>query len=370
MIAFDEAQQLDGDNVFYALSRLRSTRVNYPLQSHATCNPDPDSFLMPFVKHMLDENLVPIRQEVYKERFFVKDASGVNFYDSVEEAQEIHGKGKENPIKSYTYIPGSIYDNPIGLLQNEGYISTLKALPPVESRRLLYGAWVREQSSGFYQRAWSKLVYDIPYMTRKVRGFDMAGSLVDEVNKDPDYSATVLLSKSKESRYTVESAERIRERFHTVEQWIFDMHESDPASITYVLPIDPGAAGKAYASGLQRQLAERGRHCVLQPLSTKSKLIRFRPLASIAQAGYLDVLSDDWNEWFFNELESFQGDGKTHDDALDAAVSAFWYLNKTNELPSFTLPDLHQSNSYSNLGFSQPVLPIGDAPMFIQGEFS
>jgi len=369
MIAFDECQQLDGENVFYALSRLRSTRVKYQLQAHATCNPDPDSFLMQFVESSLDEYRVPVRKDHYDERYFVKDKDGIVFYDTLKEAQTIHGSGEDSPVKSFLYIPGSVIDNPRGLEQNKDYISTLKALPPVESRRLLYGAWVREQSSGFYQRAWSKLVFDVPYGTRKVRGFDMAGSLVDEVNKDPDYSATVLLSKSKESRYTVESAERIRERFHTVEQWIFDMHESDPASITYVLPIDPGAAGKAYASGLQRQLAERGRHCVLQPVSTKSKLIRFRPLASIAQAGYLDVLSDDWNEWFFNELESFQGDGKTHDDALDAAVSAFWYLNKSNELPQFTLPDLHQSNNYSNLGFSQPDLPIGDAPRIIQGEF-
>lgn len=83
--------------MFYALSRLRSTRVNYPLQAHATCNPDPDSFLMKFVEHSLDEYLVPVRKDKYEKRYFVRDGQGLQFFDSLEDAQKIYGNSNTSP---------------------------------------------------------------------------------------------------------------------------------------------------------------------------------------------------------------------------------------------------------------------------------
>jgi hypothetical protein len=94
----------------------------------------------------------------------------------------------------------------------------------------------------------------------------------------------------------------------------------------------------------------------------KSKLIRFRPFASVCQSGAVSVVSDQWNDWFFDELEQFVGDGKTHDDALDAAVSAFWGLQRGLELPSFALPDLsytpqHNIQQNSSIPISGITLP-------------
>ena len=109
---------------------------------------------MQFVEHSLDEHLVPIRQEKYKNRYFVRDGQGLQFFDDLKEAQSLYGNLNTSPVKSYKFVPGSIFDNPIGLAQNEGYIATLKALPAVESRRLLHGAWVRPTSSGYFRRAW------------------------------------------------------------------------------------------------------------------------------------------------------------------------------------------------------------------------
>lgn len=168
----------------------------------------------------------------------------------------------------------------------------------------------------------------------------MAGSVKDEVNKDPDYTATVLLSK-KDDKYCIAHAHRFRERFNTVEEYILDLSLSEDDDITYVIPVDAGAAGKAYARSLQQKLAERtGRHVILHPTGTKSKLIRFRPFASVCQSGAVSIVSASWNDWFFEELEQFVGDGKQHDDALDAAVSAFWACNQSLVLPSFQLPTL------------------------------
>jgi predicted phage terminase large subunit-like protein len=348
MISFDECQQLEGDNVFYALSRLRSTRVKYPLQAHATCNPDPNSFLMQFVEHMLDENLVPIRQDKYKERYFIKDSSGVTFYDDKKQAHKEHGSGKENPVKSYRFIPGSIYDNPIGLEQNKDYISTLKSLPPVESRRLLHGAWVREQRSGYFRRDWVSFVNNANVRAmRRCRAWDLAFSETSEARPKVDATAGVLLSKEdRTSQYTVEDVIVLRKRVHDVEQAIFLTAERDGRDCLISLPLDPGATAGAYCKDLARRLSERG-FVVKLTRPERGKLQRFLPFASAAEAGFVSVVRSDWTEDYINELEQTEFNNKTFDDRADATSDAFYQLNKTLQLPSFSLPELTQVSNYS-----------------------
>lgn len=358
-IGLDEAQQLDGENVFYALSRLRSTRVSYPLQAHATCNPDPNSFLMPFVEHMLDEHMVPIKQKIYNERYFVKDTSGIAFYDDIEEAYKVHGKGKENPVKSYRYVPGSIYDNPIGLAQNEGYISTLKALPPVEARRLLHGAWVREQKSGFFRRAWIGFV-DHPNIRakRRCRAWDLAFSEVSEARPRVDASAGVLLSKEDStSQYTVEDVITLRKRVHEVEQAIFMAAEQDGRDCIIGLPLDPGATAGAYCRNLAKTLGERG-FIVKLIRPDKGKLQRFLPFASVAEAGFVNVVRSGWTENYINELEQTEFSNKTFDDQADATSDAFYILNKVSVIPDFTLGNIGVATNPVSVNFNSSSLPL------------
>lgn len=222
------------------------------------------------------------------------------------------------------------------------YVAWLEGQDRETKEALLYGNWyVTKQREGYFKRKWTPIVQNPPYLARRVRAYDLAGSLCDEINKDPDYTAAVLVSKTADKRYTIEHAHRMRERFHTVEQYIFKQAELDGPDVTIVLPVDAGSAGKAYAGNLQRQLAEKGYHVRLYPHVTTSKLNRFRPVASICEAGFVDVVAADWNDWFFDEFELFQGDGKTHDDALDATVVGFWYLTQTSELPMMNLSSIN-----------------------------
>jgi predicted phage terminase large subunit-like protein len=349
MICFDEGQQLTEDNVFYALSRLRSTRVPYPRQAVITCNPDPDSFLFNFVKFSLDDNLIPIRRESYDKRFFCRTPSGILWYNTLEEAQEVHGTDEDSGVKSFLYIPGCIYDNPIGLEQNKDYIATLKALPDVERRRLLEGAWVRAQFSGFFKREWAKMVYTHNSTTRnRVRAWDLAATLPSEVNPDPDWTVGSLVSKTSNGEYTIEHVARIRDRTHKVEEFIFNTALMDGEDVTICLPLDPGASGMAYTRDLQRRLSERG-FSVMTKRPDKSKMIRFKPFASIAEAGFLSVVKADWNDMLFNELEAFDGTGRIHDDSVDSLSDSVWALNRTIQLPDFVLPDLSQGNSLADI---------------------
>ena len=361
-IAFDECQQLDGDNVFYALSRLRSTLVNYPLQAHATCNPDPDSFLMKFVDFSLDENLIPNSDVRDKERYFVRDSFGTHFYDDKETACAKHpaDANGNSPVKSFRFVPGKIFDNPLGLALNGDYISTLKALPPVESRRLLHGAWVRESKSGYFKRENVKMVDTVNFSAfKRCRAWDLAFSAPSEARPDVDATAGTLLSKDKASVYTWEDLVLVRDKVHIVEDTIFKTAERDGKDVLISLPLDPGATGGAYCRDLARRLSEQG-YAVKLTRPEKGKLQRFLPFASAVEAGYVQCVKASWTDDAFSELERMDFSNNTHDDVADALSDSFYHLNQGIQLPtSFVLPDL--SKPSTNIGVFNEGIPTGYA---------
>lgn len=351
----DEAQQLEEEMVVYIMSRLRSEAAMRP-KMRMTCNPaGKGHWLTNWVSWYLLPSGLPDPDKCGKTRWFTMRESEMVWGNSKEELEKEIPDCK--PL-SFTFINANVYDNPVLMARQPEYVAWLEGQDRESKEALLYGNWyVTKQHEGFFKRSWVSLVQVPPFHGRRVRGFDCAGSVQDEINRDPDYTATVLLSKSVDGKYCVEHAHRFRERFHTVEEYILNLSREEPDDITYVIPIDSGSAGMAYAKSLQQKIAEQGRHCVLHPTGNKSKLIRFRPLASVFQSGAISVVSESWNDWYFDELEQFQGNGKQHDDALDASVSAFWYLNQGRvQLPeNFILPDL--SSKYSSFGFQDVSIP-------------
>jgi len=357
MALLDEAQQLTQSQVIYIMSRLRSEAAMRP-KMRMTCNPaGKGHWLTNWLEWYLLPSGLPDPARCGVRRYFTMRDNEMVWGDTEEELKiQIPGC---SPL-SFTFINANVYDNPVLMERQPEYVAWLEGQDRETKEALLYGNWyVTKQHEGYFKRRWCKILEDAPHFGKRVRGFDMAGSIKDEVNKDPDYTATVLMSKSKDGKYVIEHAHRMRERFNTVEQYIIKLSENEPLDITYVIPVDSGSAGKAYASTLQKELAERGRHVKLHPTGNKSKLIRFRPMASVGEAGYIDAVSGDWNDWFFDELEQFQGDGKQHDDGLDAAVSAFWYLNQGNQLPDFSMQGLGTSSlSTPILNFNSSTTPM------------
>lgn len=322
-----------------------------------TCNPaGKGHWLTNWLEWYLLPNGLPDPEKCGKTRWFTMQDNQMIWGDSKEELQEkIPGC---TPL-SFTFINANVYDNPVLMKRQPEYVAWLEGQDRETKEALLYGNWyVTKSFEGYFKRKWTPKVPDAPFIARRYRGFDLAGSIQDEVNKDPDYTATVLMSKNKDNKYCVEHVHRFRERFHEVEEYILNLSRSEPDDITYVIPVDSGSAGKAYARSLQQKLAETGRHVILHQTGNKSKLIRFRPFASVCQSGAVSVVSAQWNDWFFDELEQFVGDGKQHDDALDAAVSAFWGLQQGVQLPNLLLPsDLGLSSSMVSFGFQDVSLP-------------
>lgn len=346
MALLDEAQQLTQSQVIYIMSRLRS-EANMKPKMRMTCNPaGKGHWLTNWLEWYLLPSGLPDPDKCGKTRWFTMQDNQMVWGDSEEELKsKIPGC---NPL-SFTFINANVYDNPVLMKRQPEYVAWLEGQDRETKEALLYGNWyVTKTFEGYFKRKWTPLVDESPYHGKRVRAFDFAGSIKDEVNKDPDYTATVLISKTKDGKYCIEHAHRMRERFHTVEEYVINLSLTEPDDIIYVIPVDPGAAGKAYARSLQQKLAETGRFVVLYPVGNKSKLVRFRPFASVCQSGAVSIVSGPWCDWFFDELEQFVGDGKTHDDALDAAVAAFWYLNQGVSIPNFTLPDLTTNSPFDS----------------------
>lgn len=340
----DEAQQFTQSQVIYIMSRLRS-EANMKPKMRLTCNPaGKGHWLTNWLEWYLLPDGLPDPNKCGVTRYFTMRDNEMVWGDSKEEVQ--HQVPGSTPL-SFTFISANVYDNPVLMKRQPEYVAWLEGQDRETKEALLYGNWyVTKQKEGYFKRKWCSILPEAPYTARRFRGFDLAGSLVDEVNKNPDYTATVLLSRTKEGKYCIEHAHRMRERFHTVEEYILRLAVEDPDDVTFVIPVDAGAAGKAYARTLQQKIAEKGRHCILYPSQVKSKLIRFRPFASVCQSGAVSVLSADWNDWYFTELEEFIGDNKLHDDALDATVTAFWASTRGSNIPDFSLPDMQASSQY------------------------
>lgn len=346
--AIDEATEFTEEMVTYLMSRLRSAGVSYKPSICMATNPMYDSFLRHWVLWWLDpETGIPDRKKMGIIRYFVKQGSEFVWADTRKELEDIYGTGPESGIMSMTVIGSTVYDNPYIMNSDPSYVSRLKSLSPVETARLLYGSWfARQESAGYFKREWCTKIEFAPYATvKRVRAWDMAGTLPSQANPNPDWTVGILMSKTKDGAYIVEDMIRFRGRFHEVEKKIFETAEADGVSTTVVIPKDPGQAGTAYASTLTKALAERGFTSKMMP-TNKSKLDRFKPFAAIAEAKIVQVVIADWNKDFFDELEAFNGDGKQKDDICDACSDAWAALRNTFSLPSFSLPDFTRANPF------------------------
>ncbi|WP_439144452.1 hypothetical protein, partial [Staphylococcus aureus] len=86
-------------------------------------------------------------------------------------------------------------------------------------------------------------------------------------------------------------------------------------------------------------MAEHGFHARTRP-TNKSKVTRFGPFASMAEAGGVQVVEGPWNEAYLTELEVFDGSRNVKDDQVDATSDAYTYLASDIHIPNFIPPDL------------------------------
>ena len=346
---YDEATQAKEEHIWNLISRIRSeATVNSGIW--LTCNPDPDSYLYSWVEpylypedHELSGRPRPEMDGVV--RWLLRIGDTVVWGDSAEEIIQKHkhefANGEIPKPLSFTFISGTIYDNPPLIKNNPTYLNQLQQLPRVERERLLHGNWrARQETSGYFKRGWVGTPlreFNGLRIVSVVRAWDLAATLPSEAYPDPDYTVGVKMAKLSNGELVVMDMVRFRARTGDVLARIAEVAKGDGRDCRISIPIDPGQAGVVAGEYMRSQLSKYGP--VVLTRADRGKLARFQPFAAAAEEGKIRVLAAEWNDTFFYELERFTGTrSRIKDDIVDATSDAFRVLFKATEVYNFT-PD-------------------------------
>jgi len=321
LVGFDELTHFTRAQFFYMLSRNRSLCGVRPYV-RATTNPDPDSWVRAFIAWWIDADTglaIPERSGVL--RWFVRYNDEIHWADSLEELSHF---GADYTPKSVTFIAASVYDNPILLKADPGYLANLQAMPRHQKERFLGGNWNARAAAGvLFARTDFEIIDIAPQLQNTVRYWDRAATTPSEANPDPDWTVGVRMGRTHDDQYVITAVERFRARALDVRKRIKAIGTQDAGRI--VIEEDPGQAGKVEAGDLVRYLAGLN---VSRNRVNKSKFERWLPFAAQCQAGNVKLLRGPWNEAFISELVALTDNPKDygHDDQGDAAAGAFGAL--------------------------------------------
>jgi len=305
-IGFDEVTQFSETQFFYLLSRNRSIVVNPYMR--ASCNPDPDSFLVNgkegwgsgFISWWIGDDGFAIPERDGVVRYFYRDAGGgydwdtdkealvskheeairmmydrmVNNGDKYDENEDEYARQlrelgyldqepeeflsweefREISVKSVTFIKSSVEDNPALLKKNPEYLITLNSLDQVEKQRLLEGNWRIKHEGSIFKRENFAYYDQVPYLTNVMIFSDTAQSTKDTAA----YTVFMLVGKNPNGFYILDI---IRDRF--------DADDLLKAAINFfkkhskpVMSNHPPAVmkieNKSSGIGLNQQLRNRG----------------------------------------------------------------------------------------------------------------
>lgn len=322
-IGFDEVTHFTKTQFFYMLSRNRSICGIRPY-IRATCNPDPDSWVRLFIDWWIGDDGFPIPERAGVLRWMGRDGDEIIWANTREEIAKL---GKRP--KSVTFIPSTLDDNPTLCEKDPDYRGNLEALPKFERERLLDGNWdARPVAGDYFKREYYPVVDEAPAQGRVVRWWDRAATELSEKNQNPDWTVGLKLLEHRGLFYILDII-RFRGNPLRVEKTIVAIAAQEQ-DVEVLLPQDPGAAGKSEVAHLTRLL--KGRKVYITS-ETGSKAVRAKPVSAASGAGNIIVVRGKWNTDFYDEVESFDGLEKSHDDQVDSLSGAYNYLTTEHAKP-------------------------------------
>lgn len=170
---------------------------------------------------------------------------------------------------------------------------------------------------GYFEREWFEMVDQAPALRAIVRGWDLAATEKSKKNRDPDWTRGVKIGRSESGRLFVLDGCGIQGSPGAVGSLLTATATADGHDTTQAFWQDPGQAGKDQAATKRELLS--GFAVRFKP-ATRSKLSYAAPFSSMANSGRVSVVKGQWNDSWFDELESFP-DGP-HDDWVDATSRA------------------------------------------------
>jgi len=282
-VFFDELTHFSQTQFTYLLSRLRSD-AEVDGFCMASCNPANDSWVKLWIEWWLNEEGYPDKDKQGIVRYYLLIEDKPVFADTAEELQELYPDACKvyNPVddtwlevkpKTFTFLAGTIFDNPALIRANPNYLAELNALPRVERSQLLDGCWnAVPESSGYFKREWLGKLDKIPLGCKEVRAWDKAATEPSEVNRFPDYTAGIKMLKDKQGEYIIvgnycesnfdktepDTKGRFRRRAGDRDNIILDQAKQDGVDTIIIFPQDAGAAGITEFQESSKKLIEEG----------------------------------------------------------------------------------------------------------------
>lgn len=324
LLCWDQLEHFTWRQFFYMLARNRTTCGVRPY-IRATCNPQVDHWLRDFMSWWINEETgLPYYERSGILRWFVIREDQPIWGDTRAELVERFGKG--SLPKSFTFIPGTVKDNPILMNSNPDYLSNLQALSRIDRERLLHGNWnIREEAGEFFQSAWFEIVPVAPSGIQAMRYWDRAATATEPGKENKaSWTAGVLLVKTAQGMYCIKDIVRFQGTPLTVEERIQAVASQDGTSVEIGIEVDPGQAGIAEAGRYPRLLPN---HVVRLNKVHESKGIRAKPVSAQAEAGNIKLAQGRWNTAFLKEAENFDGSHTCTSDQIDGLSGAYFLLN-------------------------------------------
>ena len=212
------------------------------------------------------------------------------------------------------FLPARLSDNPH--IDQAEYIKSLDQLDPITRLQLLNGDWSARQGGNKFRREWFEIVDTAPADCQKVRRWDMAAT-EPKLGKDPDWTAGLLLGKSKGTLYILD-IKRFRGTPGANEALVRQTAELDGRGVKIRMEQEPGSSGVKMIDDYRRRVL-MGWDFDGVP-STGSKEVRANPVASQAEAGNIKLVRGPWINAFLDESELFPNG--SHDDQVDALSGA------------------------------------------------
>lgn len=190
----------------------------------------------------------------------------------------------------------------------------------------------RPREGGLFKDKWWKELGAVPAHGQMVRYWDTAGTTPRGGDHDPDYTAGALVCAMESDQRAIVDVARFRLSVNERDNRIVETAKADMAQyagrIRWWFETESGIAGKERTDQIIRRVQALGMPCYADPRPTKSKVDRYEPLASKAEAGNVFLCPGDWSAAFRDEMADMPG-GR-HDDQADAVAGADAKLARTN----------------------------------------
>ena len=242
----------------------------------------------------------PTLTDFQGDAYFFSTPKGANFFKTLFDRNEGEWKSWQLPTSSNPYIVASEIES----AKNE--------LPPNVFAQEYEARFISEIGKVFKT---ATITSEIPTGLKYSIGTDLAYSK----STQSDYSVAVVMGKDSGGHYYIVHVERWQSEIgQTVERLRAIQNK-------YQVPI------VVESNGVQKAVADMVQNAGLRITRTNptaDKLTRALSLVMGWNGGKVSVLNSAWTLPFCNELENFTGNGKDHDDQVDAAVNAFNLLSK------------------------------------------